>query len=52
MFDWVLNNHKSEVDDKDTRRSSLTLFLCFYCWPQTNFGHWMDEIHISIVLNR
>ena len=44
MFDWVLNTHTSEVDNKDTRRTTFMFFLCFFCWLWTNFVHWFSCI--------
>ena len=30
IFNWVVNTHTSEVDNKDKRVTSLMLLLCFY----------------------
>ena len=32
-----INAHPSEFHEKDTRATSLSLFLCFNCWLWTNF---------------
>ena len=39
----VFNTYTPEVDNKDTRTTSL-LFLCFYCWLWTNLVHWFSCI--------
>ena len=33
-----------EVNTKDTRTVSRTLFLCFYCWLGTYLAHWFSCI--------
>ena len=34
MFNWVLNTHTSEVDDKDTRTTSLSHRSCAFIVDQ------------------